>query len=154
MPASIDINDREKVHRLLLSLDSTAVPLWGKMKPQQMVEHLAGEMNYCNGKKSVTCDRPAAEALQSKQHWIYTDAVIPKNLVFVTLPEHFLYADMETAVNQLMRELDDFDQYFKAPGVTAVHGAYGSMDHREWIIWLGKHFTHHFTQFSLVIADV
>ena len=153
MPAFINTTNREELHSLLLSLSSTAVPLWGKMKPQQMVEHLAEEMNYCNGKKTATCDRPAAKAAESKQHWIYTDAVIPKNLVFVTLPENSIYADLATAINQLMKELADFDAYFKTPGITAVHGAYGPMDHQEWIIWLNKHFSHHFKQFGLIAAS-
>ena len=147
---SINITNREELHRLLLLLGGTTVPLWGKMSPQQMVEHLAEEMTYCNGKKTATCHRPVAEAAESKQQWIYRDAVIPKNLVFVTLPENFRYAGLDTAINQLMQELADFDDYFKTPGITAVHGAYGPMNHQEWIIWLDKHFTHHFKQFKIL----
>jgi Protein of unknown function (DUF1569) len=57
---------------------------------------------------------------------------------------------MESAVNQLMLELDDFDGYFSEAGITSMHGGFGSLDHKEWLIWHGKHFAHHLRQFRLI----
>jgi len=111
MKQSVDITNRAELHRLLLSLDPQTVPLWGKMNPQQMVEHLVDQVEWTNGKKIPTCDRPADEAYQSKQVMIYTDAEISKNVFLENLPENFKYANIAAAVNQLMKELDDFDQY-------------------------------------------
>ncbi|MDR6944592.1 DUF1569 domain-containing protein [Mucilaginibacter pocheonensis] len=150
MEQPIDITNRTLLRKLLLSLDENAVPLWGKMKPRQMVEHLVDQVEWTNGKKTPTCDRPAEEAYQSKQYMVYTDAEIPKNVFLENLPDDFKYPDMETAIDQLMKELDDFDQYFKQPGTTAIHGGFGPMNHQEWLIWHGKHFTHHFKQFGLI----
>jgi hypothetical protein len=146
----IDINNREKLAGLLHSLDAGAKPLWGKMKPQQMVEHLLGEIEYTNGEKIFISDVPAEEASQGKQKWVYSDVELPKNVILETLPDEYRFASLEAAINQLMKELADFDLYFAQPGATCHHLAYGPMNHEEWLLWHGKHFTHHFKQFGLV----
>lgn len=154
MKQSVDITNRAELRRLLLLLDPQIVPLWGKMKPQQMVEHLVDQVEWTNGKKIPTCDRPADEAYQSKQVMVYTDAEISKNVFLENLPENFTYPNIETAINALMLELDAFDQYFKEPGITAIHGGFGPMNYKEWLIWHGKHFAHHFKQFGLIPTNI
>ena len=131
-------------------LNSSGKPLWGKMNTQQMVEHMVQQIEYSNGKKTTTCDLPAEEAARDKEKWIYTDAEIPKNLILGPLPQNFGYTNLEIAIKQLMRELADFDEYFKEPDITSIHAGYGPMDYNEWLIWHGKHFTHHFKQFGLL----
>ena len=120
------------------------------MTPQQMVEHMIDQVQYTNGKKFGTCRRTPEEAAANKQIMIYTDAQIPRNVILGTLPEKYAYENLESALDQLMEELKDFDEYFKEPGVTAVHGGFGPMNHGEWLIWHNKHFTHHFKQFGLL----
>jgi hypothetical protein len=154
MKQSVDITNRTELCRLLLSLDPRTVPLWGKMKPQQMVEHLVDQVEWTNGKKIPTCDRPADEAYQSKQVMVYTDAGIPKNVFLENLPENYTYPHIEAAIHALMLELDAFDQYFKEPGIIAIHGGFGPMNHKEWLIWHGKHFAHHFKQFGLISTNI
>ncbi len=150
MNQSININNREELRRLLMMLDPDTIPLWGKMTPQQMVEHLVDQVQWTNGKKIPTCDRSAEEAERGKQRMIYTDAQIPKNVFLEDLPKHYQYPDIETAINQLMIELHEFDHYFKEPGITCIHGGFGPMDHNEWVIWHNKHFSHHLRQFNLI----
>ena len=77
MNKSIDINNREELRTLLLTLDGNTLPLWGKMTSQQMVEHLVDQVQWTNGKKIPTCDRSADEAEKRKRVMIYTDAQIP-----------------------------------------------------------------------------
>ena len=115
-----------------------------------MVEHLVEQVEYSNGKKTTICVNTPEVAAQQKHKWIYTDALIPKNLVLKPAPEGYRYPDMLTTINQVMQELADFDAYFKLPGTTAIHGGYGPMDCQEWIIWHNKHFTHHLRQFGLI----
>lgn len=150
MSRSIDINNRIELKRLLLTLDVNTMPLWGKMRPRQMVEHLVDQVQWTNGKKIATCDRPAEEAARARQLMIYTDTDIPKNIFLEDLPDDYLYADIETAINRLMTELDDFDEYFEQPGRIAIHGGFGPMNYNEWLIWHGKHFGHHLMQFGLI----
>jgi oxepin-CoA hydrolase/3-oxo-5,6-dehydrosuberyl-CoA semialdehyde dehydrogenase len=145
----IDISDRKYLYNLLSALNAGTKPLWGKMNAQQMVEHLVQQIEYCNGKKITTCDLPTEEAAREKEKWIYTDIEIPKNLVLGPLPE-LRYSNLETAISQLLEELNDFEEYFKVPGITSIHAGYGAMNYHEWLIWHGKHFTHHFRQFGLL----
>ena len=150
MSRFIDITNRQQLNESLQSLKEDTVPLWGKMKSQQMIEHLIGDVEYTNGKKIFICELPAEEADRNKQKWIYTDVEIPKNLVLGPLPDVYRFASLEAATGQLLKELDDFDTHFKTPGTTADQLAYGPMDDKEWQIWHGKHFTHHFKQFGLI----
>lgn len=150
MSMLVDTANRKNLHELLLTLNPAAVPLWGKMTPQQMVEHLIVNVQYANGTLIPTCDRPEDVAYKAKQLSIYTDVQIPKNLFLGPLPDEYCYADLQTAIKQLMTDLEIFDQYFKTPGTTAIHGGFGPMDYQEWVIWHSKHFTHHFKQFGLL----
>jgi hypothetical protein len=150
MSQFIDINNRKELLRLFVALEPDAVPLWGKMKPQEMVEHLIDQVEYTNGKKIPTCDFPAAEAYERKLKMLRSNAELPRNVFLGELPEQLIYPNIQIAILQLMKELDNFDEYFKKPGATAIHGGFGPMDHNEWLIWHGRHFTHHLKQFNLV----
>jgi hypothetical protein len=150
MNGFVDITDRKKLNSSLQKLNVHTKPLWGKMNAQQMIEHMVQQIEYSNGKKITTCDLPAEEAAREKEKWIYTQVEIPKNLVLGPLPENFRYANLEAAKKHLTRELDDFEEYFKEPDITSVHAGYGPMEYNEWLIWHGKHFTHHFQQFTLL----
>lgn len=150
MERLIGISRREELNSLLTKLDPTAVPLWGKMKPQQMIEHLIGEVEYTNGKKIAVCTRPEQDAARDKNTFVYSDFRIPKNVILGELPAFYRYNSLEISVKQLMKELEDFDGYFKQQSVTAVHFSFGAMDHNEWLIWHSKHFTHHLEQFGLL----
>lgn len=150
MATSVNISKRQEIRSLLSALKPGATPIWGDMKPQQMIEHLIDQVAYTNGHKPPTLDVTVEEAKKSKQKWIYTDAIIPRNIILGTLPEQYLYSDLKVAIEQLLKELSDFDDYYHTPGITAIHGGFGPLTHSEWIIWHNKHFTHHFKQFGLI----
>ena len=104
----IDITHRKELRNLLLTLRPDTKPLWGKMKSRQMIEHLVEEMQWINGKKIAACQKPAREAEIFKQRMVYSDAEIPKNVFIKELPGNYSYPGLETAINELMKELDDF----------------------------------------------
>lgn len=149
MNAFFDITDRTELRRLLMTLDTETQPVWGKMKARQMVEHLAEEVKWTNGKFSATCERSPGDAAGSKQRMVYTDAELPRNIYWEDLPEDYRYPTMQAAIDQVITELEDFDAYFKTPGLTTVHGGFGPLTYQEWVIYHGKHFTHHLKQFGL-----
>lgn len=152
MSQSVNITNQKELRKLLSLLTPQTIPVWGKMKPQQMVEHLVDQVQWTNGKRITVCERDEASAQNSKQVMIYTDAEIPRNLVVEILPENYQYLDINAAIDQLMNELDDFDNYFKEPGATSIHVGFGPMTYNEWLIWHGKHFAHHLKQFGLISA--
>lgn len=146
----VDITNRKVLYRLFLNLDAQAKPLWGKMTPQQMIEHLITQVQYTNGVRIPTWDGPHENTAARKQNGIYTDNELPRNIFLEELPDRLTYPDLETAINQLMKELDTFDRYFNTNDVKVIHGGFGPLDYYEWIIWHGKHFTHHLKQFGLI----
>jgi hypothetical protein len=150
MPYLVDKNNRRQLFNLLQKLKPAMPPLWGKMKAQQMVEHLITNVQYTNGRLTFTCELPPEEANRSKQVMFYTNAQMPRNIVLEDLPANYAYPSLPAAIEQLMQELDTFDHHFETPGITEDHLGFGSMNHHEWLIWHSKHFTHHFKQFGLL----
>lgn len=142
--------NRKVLAKLLLTLNAEIKPLWGKMKPQEMVEHLINQVQYTNGKKERFCEISEEKASLAKQDYIYGDRQIPRNITFGEAPGQLVYPDIESAVAQLINELEGFDNYFRKTGMTAIHGGFGAMNYKEWVFWHSKHFKHHLEQFGLI----
>lgn len=142
--------NRKNLANLFLKLNADHKPRWGIMGPQQMVEHLIKQVSYTNGKRVPFCEVTEEQAQSAKQAYIYADQEIPRNAILGGIPDPLIYPDLENAVQQLMTELEDFDNYFKKSGMTAIHGGFGAMNYEEWVFWHSKHFKHHLEQFSLI----
>ncbi|NQX38774.1 oxepin-CoA hydrolase / 3-oxo-5,6-dehydrosuberyl-CoA semialdehyde dehydrogenase [Pedobacter steynii] len=145
----VDTPNRLSLETLFRQLQPGTIAIWGKMTPQQMIEHLIDQVQYTNGTKEPFCEVSEEQAKLAKQANIYGPLEIPRNVTRGVLPAKLIYPDLVTAIRQLMKELDDFDKYFSDPETTAVHGAFGPMNYDEWLIWHSKHFTHHLNQFGL-----
>lgn len=150
----IDTNNRKHLEGLFLKLQPNSPAVWGKMKPQQMVEHLIDQVQYTNGKKEPFCEVSEEQALLAKQVNIYTAVEIPRNVIFGEIPDDLIYPDLPTAIHKLMIELGDFDQYFMEPGTLVIHGGFGLMNYKEWCIWHSKHFSHHLKQFNIKVSPL
>lgn len=142
--------DRVKLRHLLMQLQPGDLPLWGKMKPQQMVAHLVDEVKWSNGKRRCTCIVSAEQAERNKNAMIHSDIALPKNFYAGDLPDHYLTITLENAVEQLMEELNQFDRHFQNDLQKEMHPRFGPLNEWEWFIWQDKHFTHHLKQFSLI----
>jgi hypothetical protein len=150
----VDIKKRAELNALLNRLAEDGEALWGVMRPQNMIEHLATTLAFSNGKTALAQRFSDEEAAAAKAAFIYTDAELPRGLKTPLLGDGaapFVYGSMEEAKEVLNRELDAFEHYFSAnPGITVVHPRLGRLDYSEWIVFHNKHFTHHFKQFGLV----
>ncbi|HEV8504998.1 MAG TPA: hypothetical protein VGQ53_06350 [Chitinophagaceae bacterium] len=152
MPVFIDITDRKNLNSLLNILQSETPALWGRMNAQNMIEHLIEAVEYTNGKRMADLRFPPGKADQQRKDLVHGDFVIP-NGVQGYLPDATKtkkFKDLPTAIRELNKELDAFEIFFKTEGMTAIHFEFGPMNYNEWIIWHGKHFTHHFKQFGLL----
>jgi len=152
MPAFIDITERRNLNLLLSILQPQTPALWGRMNAQNMIEHLVEAVEYTNGKRVAELQVPVDMADKQRKDLVNSDFVIP-NDVAGYLPDATKakrFKDLSTAIDELNNELDTFETFFKTEGATAIHFEFGPMNHREWIIWHGKHFTHHFKQFGLL----
>ena len=125
------------------------------MKAQNMVEHLATTLQFTNGKKERGQSATEDEASKAKQVLIYTDAELPMGLKTPLLPAEgpipFEFSSLDEAKQNLNKELDDFEKYHSDnPDAVFIQPRLGKLDHKEWIIFHNKHFTHHFKQFGLL----
>jgi Protein of unknown function (DUF1569) len=152
---TIDITNRQQLDAILNQLTPETPALWGNLKAQSMIEHLVEAVEYTNGKRVATLEVSPEQASNTKQLLVHTDFVISKgakgHLSDATKTKR--YEDLRAAIDQLNKEIDRFELYFKAPGKTAIHQAFGAMNREEWVTWHGKHFTHHFKQFGLIDSD-
>lgn len=152
MPRFINITDRKNLNSLLSTLRPETPALWGRMDVQNMIEHLVEAVEYTNGKRIADLRVAPDWALKQKKDLVHSDFVIPSGVTGY-LPDATKtkkFKDLETAILELNKELDEFELFFKPQGITATHFEFGPMDYNEWIIWHGKHFTHHFKQFGLL----
>jgi len=152
MPPYINILDKERLDELLAPLEPGTLPLWGKLKAQNMIEHLIEAVEFTNGKKMARLENSTREAYKEKQEKVRDDFEIPKGVTgpLADNSNKIRFKDLATAISRLKEEIETFEDYFKTPGQTSIHGAFGPMNYREWILWHGKHFAHHFRQFGLL----
>ena len=152
MPAFIDITERRNLNLLLSILQPQTPALWGRMNAQNMIEHLVEAVEYTNGKRVAELQVPVDMADKQRKDLVSSDFVIPNDVAgyLPNATKAKRFKDLSTAIDELNNELDTFETFFKTEGATAIHFEFGPMNHREWIIWHGKHFTHHFKQFGLL----
>ncbi len=149
----VDIYNTQHIITKLKNLDPTAKPLWGKMSPQHIVEHLAFSLQTSTGKNQIRVHTAEDVANTIKQTIIYSDSEIPegvKNPLLGDEPPPLVHTDMQTAIQHLKTELAHFHNYYKENAeATHMHPRMALLNHKEWTIFHNKHFTHHFKQYNL-----
>ena len=140
-------------YMLLEKLNTGKKPLWGKMTPQHMVEHLILAVKMGNGKLEVECFNPP-EKLPVLKRFLMSDKPMPKLFINPLIGEGLLplkYSSLEEAKMELKAEIEDYQKYFEEnPDSVLVNATFGSLNKAEWDAFHQKHFTHHLSQFGLL----
>ena len=128
-------------------------PLWGKMTPQHMVEHLILSLQMSNGKLNLKCiSQP--ENLPSLKRFLLSERVLPKDYINPYIGPNLLplkYSGLEEAVEYLEKEIEIYNKFFKLnPDAKNVHVIFGELNKQEWDRFHSKHLTHHLEQFNLL----
>lgn len=150
----INIQERHTVFEILKQLKSDAQPIFGKMSPQHMVEHLMLALSFSDGKspQPLMVDERIAKTI--KHYTINTDREMSVGFKAPMLGDDLVpltYPNLESAIEHLKEELNTFDLYFKSnPDSKPISPVIGELNYNEWIIFHNKHFTHHFKQFGLL----
>lgn len=150
----INIQERHTVFEILKQLKSDAQPIFGKMSPQHMVEHLMLALSFSDGKspQPLMVDERIAKTI--KHYTINTDREMSVGFKAPMLGDDLVpltYPNLESAIEHLKEELNIFDLYFKSnPDSKPISPVIGELNYNEWIIFHNKHFTHHFKQFGLL----
>ncbi len=129
---TIDIYNPQDIINKLKTLDKDAKPLWGKMTPQHIVEHLTFSLQMGTGKNPQRLHFADDVAEGIKQKIIYSNDEIPqgvKNPVLGDEPPPLVHHDMQTAIQNLKTELEDFHNYYKEnPEAKNIHPRMGLLN--------------------------
>ena len=138
---------------LLDKLDPQQKPLWGKMTPQHMVEHLILAVQMSNGKLKLECFNPP-EKVPTLKKFLMGSRPMPKLFVNPVIGEDLRPLENSSlleAIDKLTNEIDDHVIFFdNNPGAKTVNVTFGELNKEEWDVFHNKHFTHHLSQFGLL----
>lgn len=139
----------------LRAADQVSAPLWGKMNFQQMVEHMIDSVQIANGKIKKTVIVTPAEFLEKAKTFMLSDKPFRENTKNAEMPEEpaaIKYKDIDTAINILEKELNDFFTSFASnPNQRILNSIFGELNYEESLHLLYKHSTHHLKQFGIII---
>lgn len=146
--------NREELKPFLDALTDTTPALFGKLKPQEMIEHVTVTFQTSTDQIQWPAPKDEEKANAAKQYMIYTDAVMPEGLKSITIGESappLIHKTLKDAIEKLYAEIKNFHTYYSDhPESKVIHPRMGALTYNEWVVLHGKHLTHHFKQFSLL----
>jgi len=146
----VDFLDKEKLRSSLLSLHPNKKAVFGKMTPQQMIEHLSFILELSFGK--VKFESFVSDEKSSKRKlFLDTERELEigfKASLLSNEPRKEKFENIEKAIDNLIDTIEAFLAFYKTPK-TVNHPFFGTLDFESWKKFHRKHFTHHFKQFDL-----
>ncbi len=150
----VNILDSQQLQNTLGKLKTDALPVFGKMSPQHILEHLAKSLKASSGKLEVKSHLTSEEADKLKQKLIYSDFQLTpgiKSPIMGDEPPALIHPDFNEALKHLYEEINYFENYYKTNSeVKHIHPRMGELTYSEWLVFHNKHFAHHFRQYNLV----
>ena len=150
----IDIHNIHQVNQFLSRLEDVSPAAWGKMSPQNMIEHISAIMLFSNGRKTMPLLYPEDKAAALKHYLIDTDNEFPMNFKAPLIGEEplpYRFENLEVAKGILTKEMENYFNFQESEkDAMLMHPTLGLLDNREWTIFHNKHFAHHFKQFNLL----
>ncbi|MBN9484437.1 MAG: hypothetical protein BGO70_04190 [Bacteroidetes bacterium 43-93] len=138
--------------KLLATIDPATKPLWGKMNPQQMIEHMSYAMRQASGKDPYTIVT-AEEHLPKMQAFLMSEKPFRENTPNQLLPDEpapTKHESMQDALNDLQAEIDHFFHVFGTdPQKTITNPFFGELNYDMQVQLLHKHAWHHLRQFGI-----
>lgn len=138
---------------LLKDFDKNAKPLWGKMTPQHMIEHLIGSLQMSVGELKVECFNPP-EKLPALIKYLMSSRPLPKDFINPVIGPDLIplkYSSLEESISALINYITKYYEFFEAnPESKTTNPTFGELNKIEWDQFHEKHFTHHFSQFGLI----
>lgn len=156
-----DVNDaklRESFLRhgmidAIADLTEDAVPLWGHMNPQQMIEHLFWSFQCSTGVVVVPCHTPMS-VLDRAKRFLYNDKYTPHEFKNPAIGENLpslRFSTLAEAKAGLQKEVASFFERVRSvPSSMYVHPVFGPLGVEEWERSHFKHCYHHLSQFGII----
>lgn len=165
MPLSVafDVNDErlrkdflgELLPMALRALHERTRPAWGKMSPQEMVEHLAWAFELSTGHRQARCPVPE-EMRERMKPFLYGNQPSPHEFMNPVLAsglpplEHPNLSSARDALNAARHRF--LEQPKAAAEDLRMHPIFGPLGPDDWSRVHFKHSFHHLLQFGLIAA--
>lgn len=137
----------------LAGLTPNAVPAFGMMTPQHMVEHLEWAI------LGTLSDPPSPvltpeDKLPSLKRFLMSSHPLQQGFKMPLLPKEELvplkYADLASAIAGLQATWERSTTFWESnPDFMSQHPIFGPLNFDEWMQFNRKHFEHHLSQFNL-----
>ena len=137
----------------LSKLTENSKPVWGKMSPQEMIEHLEYSYRIASGEIQNFEVVTPEKILDKVQATLYNYEPMPKNYDFPLAKERepLNHPDLETAKAKMLEARNQYLDFFnKNPEAKTKNVVFGELNKYEWYLLERKHLNHHFTQFSIL----
>ncbi len=137
-------------------IEPTAKGNWGVMNGQQMVEHFIFAIRIANG-KLVFPGALEGEKLEKIREFLLSEKPFSENIQIPLLKEEgepLKYSNMNSALDKLQKELNDFFILFESPDAdsfTTQNPFFGELDYSMNVQLLHKHALHHLKQFGIEV---
>ena len=135
------------------TLQADALPKWGKMDAQQMLEHLSSFFRISTGQLQYPLVS-SAEQLPKLKAFLLSDKEFRENTKAPILPEEpypHIHSSFEAAVQELENEIQLFYNQFSSGKITHMqHPVFGDLNFEEWVLLHYKHLIHHSRQFGII----
>nr|WP_299343715.1 DUF1569 domain-containing protein [Allomuricauda sp.] len=141
---------------MLKELQEHSKPSWGKMSPQQMVEHLIWTFDVSVGLIQVPCSTPENK-IEAYKRFLTSNLPTRQNfrnpVLGDTLPDlHF--KTLKDAIEGLEKKIEFFYDSERPNSKTLqTHPVFGPLDVEDWERSHYKHCFHHLQQFRLLEAQ-
>jgi oxepin-CoA hydrolase / 3-oxo-5,6-dehydrosuberyl-CoA semialdehyde dehydrogenase len=162
IPFNVNDNNLRKIFldQLLLDsiqgIDENREPLWGKMTPHNMIEHLLWAFECSTGILEVPCRTPV-NVLERAKRFLYDDRPTPRGFKNPLLGEDPLpvrFTLISQAKNIFQQEVAHCIRYYnERPGAIHVHPVFGPLGAEEWQRSHFKHCYHHLLQFGIIHSN-
>ncbi|WP_422860243.1 DUF1569 domain-containing protein [Flagellimonas sp. S174] len=141
---------------ILMDLDEDLKPNWGKMSPQQMVEHLIWTFDISLGIIQVPCSTPGNK-IEAYKRFLKSNLPTKQNfrnpILGGVLPELY-FESLKDAIKGLQKKIGFFyDSNRPSAKEVQNHPIFGPLNLEEWERSHYKHCFHHLQQFGLLEAE-
>ncbi|MDZ7624860.1 MAG: hypothetical protein U5J96_10535 [Ignavibacteriaceae bacterium] len=141
-----------EIEKLLSQLNAEQKPLWGKMTPQHMVEHLYKAVQSSINEISLKVYTEERKIPLLKKLFL-GDRALPKEFMNPAIGPELMqleFEDLNNAINELRNVMQRYEQFFiDNPSIKTAHPIFGHLIKEEWDTFHRKHFKHHLSQFGL-----
>lgn len=147
---------REGFVSALRTIDPAAQPLFGKMNPQQMAEHMAEYIRLGYGNPVVAEIFYTEDSLEKLRQFILSEKPFKDNTpnpILGNTPRPCVFSDYAAAVTDVERAVDELFRAFEQNReLTVASPFFGRLDYPMTVHLLDKHARHHLRQFGISAA--